>query len=95
MNDSEDEDDAVLVENVVHGAVVADPQPVEGIAGAAHRLHGLPLDSANLGSVPRELLERPNHPSANVGFELPERLLRRGAELDAVRVQVRSDRLTV
>lgn len=95
MNDAEHEDDAVPVEKVVHDPVVADPQPVEGIVHAANRLYGLPFDASDLRRVTRKLLERPSDPSANLGVELPERLLRRGAELDAIRVQVRSDRVTV
>lgn len=95
MNDPEDEDDAVLDEDVVHDAVVTDAQPVKGIPGAVQRLHGLALDPADLCRVPRELLERPSDPGANLGFELPEGLLGCGSELDPIRVQVRSDRLTV
>ena len=95
MHDAEDEDDAGLVDDVVHDAVVADPQPVEGIAGTMHGLHGLAFDSADLRRTARELLERQSDPSTNAGFSLPEGLCRRGTELDAICVQVRSDRATV
>ncbi len=91
MNDAEDEDDAVP-ENVVHDPVVADAEPVERIVGAADRLYGLPLDPADLGCVTCKLLERPRDPSANLSIELPERIGNGGAELDAIRVQVRSGR---
>ncbi len=92
MSDSEDEDDTVGVENVVHDTVVADPQRVERIVRAANRLYGLPLDPADLGCVTCKLLERPRDPSANLSIELPERIGSGGAELDAIRVQVRSGR---
>lgn len=95
MDDPEDEQDLIGIEHVVHHAVVADPQPVEGAAGAMHRLHGLPLDSADPCSVLRQFLERARQTSGNLGSELPERLRGAGAKLDAVRVQVSSERLTV
>ena len=95
MHDAQDEDDAVLLDDVVHDAVVADPKPVEGIPGAVHGLHGLAFDAADLRRTAGELLERPGDPSTNLGFGLAEGLRRRGAELDAVGVQVRSDRATV
>ena len=95
MGDPEDEQDLIGTEHVVHHAVVADPQPVEGVAGAMHRFHGLPLDPADLRRVPCQFLERARQTSANLGSELPERLRCGGAELDAIRVQVSSDMLTV
>lgn len=95
MDDPEDEQDLIGIEHVVHHAVVADSQPVEGVAGAMHGLHDLPLDSADPCSVLRQFLERARQTSAGLGSELPERLRCGGAELDAVRVQVSSERLTV
>src|SRR5688572_31548055 len=92
VNHAQDEDDAVPVENVVHDPVVADPQPVERIVRAANRFYGLPLDSADPGCVTCKLLEGPRDSSANLSIELPERLGCGGAELDAIRVQVRSGR---
>ena len=58
MDDPEDEQYLIGIEHVVHDAVVADPQPVEGFAGAVHRFHGLPLDPADLRRVPCQFLER-------------------------------------
>lgn len=92
MDNTQDEHDLILLEDVVHDAVVADPQPVEGVAGAMHRLHSLPLDAADLRHVRCELLQRPSHTSPNVGLELPEGLRGGRAELDAIRVQFRSSR---
>lgn len=95
MDDAEDQNDSISFEHVVHDAVVADAEAVEGVGGAMQRLHGLALDPAHASRVPRQLLERTDESRTNLRRELMERLRRGGAELDAIRVQVRSDRLTV
>lgn len=38
MDDPEDEQDSIRIEHVVDDAVIADPQPVEGVACAVHRV---------------------------------------------------------
>lgn len=95
MDDAEDQDDSIGFEHVVHDAVVTHAQAVEGVGGAVQRLHRLALDSADPSRVPRKLLERANESRTNLWRELLERVRRGGAELDAIRVQVSSDRLTV
>ena len=57
MDDAEDEEDAVLVDRVVHDAVVADAEPVEGVSLSADRFHPLAADAAASGGCGCELFE--------------------------------------
>ena len=59
IDDAEHQDRAVVVDDVVHHAVVADTQPVEGVVGATDGLDRPPRDSARAGHVLRESLECP------------------------------------
>ena len=59
IDDAEHQDHAVLVDDVVHHAVVADAQSVEGIVGATDGLDRLPGDAALTRDVMCESLEGP------------------------------------
>lgn len=84
MDDPKDENDAVVVEDVIHHAVVADSQPVEGVAHTLDRLDSLPADAARTRCTDGELLESLPDPVLLLGDELLEGSGRRRRQLDAV-----------
>lgn len=90
MHDAEDQDHAVFVDGVVHDAIVADAESVEGIADSLDRLDRLAADPARLGGVASQLLERFLDPRANLGRQLVERSDGRRRQLDAIRGQTSS-----
>ena len=57
MDDSEHEEDAVFTDDVVHDAVVADAEPVEGVRLSADRLDLLAADTPSAGCGGGELFE--------------------------------------
>src|SRR5438874_1632434 len=57
VDDAEDEEDAILVDEVVHDAVVADAEPVEGVRLSSDRFHPLAADAAGSGCGGGELFE--------------------------------------
>jgi hypothetical protein len=57
MDDAEDEEDVVVGDEVVHEAVVADAEAVEGVSLAADRLDFLAADAAGFGGGLGELFE--------------------------------------
>jgi hypothetical protein len=57
VDDAEHEEDAVLADGVVHEAVVADAESVEGVRLSADRLHLLAADAAGFGCGGGELFE--------------------------------------
>ena len=95
IDDAEHQDHVVCVDDVVHHAVVADAQPVEGIVGAMDRLDGLAGDAPGLDDVTREPLERSPDAVAVSVTELLELASRRPRELDPVGGQSRSSSPTV
>jgi hypothetical protein len=64
VDDAEDEEDTVVGDEVVHDAVVADAQAVEGVGLSADRLYLLAADAAGAGSCGGELLEAGTDPLA-------------------------------
>jgi hypothetical protein len=57
VDDSENEEDAVFADEVVHDAVVADAEPVEGVRLSPDRLDLLAADTAGAGCGSGELFE--------------------------------------
>jgi hypothetical protein len=57
VDDAEDEEDAIVVDEVVHDAVVADAEPVEAVCLSADRLDLLAADAAGFGCGGGELFE--------------------------------------
>lgn len=53
MHDAQHQDDMILIDDVVHHAVVADPNSVKRVAHALDRLDRLSADATGLGSVAR------------------------------------------
>ena len=93
MDDAEDQHDSVLVDDVVHDPVVADPQTMERVPGPPDGLDGLSSDALGLRRIRRELLQGLPDPLLEVGRELlvdPDRGRR---QLGEVRAQARSSRL--
>ena len=64
MDDSEDEQDVVLGDEVVHDSVVADSETVERVGLPADRLHLLATDAAGFGCRLGELVETSSEPFA-------------------------------
>ena len=95
IDDAEHQDNVVSVDDVVHHAVVADAQPVEGVVGPADGLDGLARDTSGAGDVMRKSLEGASDAitiSVTELLELPGRRLR---EPDVVGGQSMSSRPTV
>jgi hypothetical protein len=57
VDDAEHEHDAVFTDEVVHDAVVADAEAVEGVCLSADRLHLFAADAAGAGRGGGELFE--------------------------------------
>ena len=88
MHDAEDQDHAVLVDDVVHDSIVADAESVEGIADSLDRLDRLTADPARLGGVASQRPERFLDPRAEFGRQLVERSDGRRRQFHAVRDQM-------
>lgn len=70
MEDAEHEEDAVFADEVVHDAVVADAEPVEGVRLPADGLHLFVADAAGAGCCGGELFEAGADAVARRGWEL-------------------------
>jgi len=95
IHDAEHQDHMVSVDDVVHHAIVADAQPVEGVVSPADRFDGLAGDASGPGDVSREPLKGSTDTIAISATELPELPHRRLREPDLVGSQSISSRLTV
>ena len=95
MHDAEHQDNSVLLEHVVHHAVVADTKPVERVAHTLDRLDGLPFDATVARDAGSKLLQSATDPGLDILGQLLEGACRRRGDLDAVRGQARSFRLVV
>lgn len=67
MDHAEHEDDAVLVDDVVHHAVVASPESVERVGEALDRLDRVAADPTPPRGIVSELLECLRDPGAEIG----------------------------
>ena len=85
----------VGVDDVVHHAIVADAQPVEGVVGPANRLDGLAGDASGPSDVSRKPLKGSTDTIAISAIELLELPHRRLREPDLVGGQSISSRPTV
>ncbi len=85
MDDAEDEEDAVVGAEVVHDAVVADAESVEGVRVAADRLHFLAADAAGFGYGLGELFEAGADPLPQRRRQFLEGAFGGGREPDLVR----------
>jgi len=72
MHDPEDEQNAILDDNVVHHPIVADPEAMERVVYAPDRLDRLPCNPTGPGCAEGELLERPPDAAACSRLELPK-----------------------
>jgi hypothetical protein len=70
VDDAEDEEGAVFAEEVVHDAVVADAEPVEGVCLSADRSYLLAADAAGSGCGGGELFEAGADALAYRGWQL-------------------------
>jgi hypothetical protein len=70
VDDAEHEEDAVLVDGVVHDAVVADAEQVEGVCLSADAFHPLAADAAGSGCGGGELFEAGADALARRGWQL-------------------------
>jgi hypothetical protein len=70
VDDAEDEEDAVLADEVVHDAVVADAEPVEGVCLSADGFYPLAADAAGSGCGGGELFEAGADALAQRGWQL-------------------------
>lgn len=66
MHDAEHEDHLILVDDVIHHAVVANAEPVKRVSDALDCLDRLAPDPTRLRSVIGEPLERFGDPVANL-----------------------------
>lgn len=95
VDDAEDQDHAILLQDVVHHSVVADAEAVERVPDSLDRPDTLACDTSGRGGIDRELVERSHDPSALAGGQLPEGANRRRRQLDLERPQSRSRRFVV
>ena len=70
MDDAEHEEDAVFIDDVVHDAVVADAESVEGICLSADRFHPVATDATGSGCGDGDLFEAGADPLAHRGWQL-------------------------
>jgi hypothetical protein len=95
VDDSEDEHDAIRVDDVVHDPVVADAESMEFVLGAPQRLDAFAADAPIAGSTRRQPFQGSSDAGSDVWCELFERSCRSGSERDAKRSQASSARSTV
>jgi hypothetical protein len=86
VDDAEGEENTVLRDEVVHDAVVADTEAVEGVSLAADRLDLLAADAAGSGCCLGELFEAGVYPLAELRWEFLVGALGSGREPDLVGV---------
>ena len=95
MDDAENEQNPIFLDHVVHDAVVADAEPMEGVGDTLDSLDGLATDPPWFRGVIRELLDCGSNPCPSLWRELLQRTRGGGGELDLIRFQSRSFRLVV
>ncbi len=95
MYDAEHQDHAILLDDVVHHAVVAYSEPVERVAHAADGLDLFAADPTLLACGIRQLLQSLPELALDLGRELLEGAGRRWSEFDRVGGQTMSLRLVV
>jgi hypothetical protein len=95
VDDAEDQHDPVLVDNVVHDPVVADPQTMERVLGSLDGLDGLAPDALGFRRIRRELAQGLSDALPDLGRQLLERPDGCRRQLDEVGAQERSSRLVV
>lgn len=95
MHDSENQDHPVIVDDVVHHAVVAYAKSVKRVAYPLDGLDRLAADATLLGGLTRQPLKRALHPLPDLDWQLLESSDRRRRQLDGVGDQARSFRLVV
>ena len=95
MHDAENQDPSVLVDHVVHHAMVADAKSVERVARATDGFDRIAADATLPACATRQLLQGLPEPVAGLDWQFLERLRRRRREPDAVGGQTRSLRFTV
>ncbi len=66
MDDAKHEHHLVLVDHVIHHAVVANTEPMERVTDALDRLDRFALDPARSRSILRQPFERLGDPFANL-----------------------------
>jgi hypothetical protein len=66
MHYPEDQHDLLVVQDVVHDSLVANPQAMERVGGPVDRLDGLPADPTGCACTRRELLERRSDPTLDI-----------------------------
>jgi hypothetical protein len=86
VNDAEDEEDLVGRDKVVHHAVVADAEAVEGVSLAADRLDLLAADPVGSGCCLGEVFEVGADPRLQGRRQLPEDALRGWSKSNLVTV---------
>ncbi len=70
VDNAEHEEDAIFADEVVHDAVVADAEPVEGVCVSADGFHPLAADAARAGCSGGELFEAGADALAYRGWQL-------------------------
>jgi hypothetical protein len=58
VDDPQDQDHVLILDDVVHDPMIADPQPVKGVPRPLDRLDRLPADATGTGDIDRQLLQR-------------------------------------
>jgi hypothetical protein len=86
VDDAEDEENAVVGDEVVHDAIVADPESVKGVCVAADRLHLLAANAAGSGRGFGELLKAGADPLPRRRRQLLEDALGSRGESDLVAI---------
>ena len=87
MDDPEYEENAILGDDVVHHAVIADAETVERVRRAMDRPHLLPADATGPGRRGGNLFEAPANPLTNRGRKLLVGALGRRREAYLVRLR--------
>lgn len=95
MDDPEHKNHTILLDHVVHHAVIADSEPMEGISRPLDGLDRLSTNPTLPCGFRRELLEGVGDALPDVCRELLEGSDGRGRQLDAVGFQASSVRLVV
>lgn len=95
MHDAKHKDHSVVVDHVVHHAVIAHPEPVERVTCAADGLDRLAADATLLPCIARQPVKSATEPVAGLERQLSECSGRRRCKPDLIGGQTRSLRPTV
>lgn len=90
MHDAEHENDAVVLDHVVHHAVVPHTEPVKRVGQTMKGLDRLATDSTLARGFVSQLLEGGANPCPSIGWQLPKGLRGVRRQLDAIGAQPRS-----